>query len=191
MGMEHKIKLFQYIFIIFLLFIVLGCARTRGEIDGKKELWSYGNFCGPNYPKTDDLRDDEKVIERLATGQPVDSIDIACQEHDICYVKNGPHTYSCDHDLKRKLNSMNFGDDELASACRKVNNQIYIAFFCMPHFSYNEEHYDPFADIAELITYTTIGAPGCALLVGNELWALSIDLPPGVAGNCNDKNMQH
>jgi len=43
----------------------------------------YGNYCGPNY----------------GSGEPIDTLDAACQAHDYCYRDYGRYNCLCDVDL--------------------------------------------------------------------------------------------
>lgn len=51
----------------------------------------HGNFCGPGYPgpMAASVEDLEKIV-------PVDQIDAACQQHDICYAVAGSNDALCD-----------------------------------------------------------------------------------------------
>jgi hypothetical protein len=54
----------------------------------------YGNWCGPNHPKSG--------TEPIA----IDDIDQACKDHDKCYGKHGYFKEDCDHILLRDLDAI-------------------------------------------------------------------------------------
>lgn len=80
----------------FVIVILCGCASTP-----ILEFPFYGNFCGPGYPKGNQLR--ELKAE--------DVIDEACRQHDLCYAQREdrnegqktPYTEMCDELLEREL----------------------------------------------------------------------------------------
>ena len=69
----------------------------------------YGNWCGPNHP-----RDINNALD------PVDRLDAACMNHDICYAKKGYLDCDCDQtlntEIKQDLNSGVYTLDQILVA---------------------------------------------------------------------------
>ena len=65
----------------------------------------YGCFCGAGYPglaretgkRPKDMtpREREKLIARYYLVEPVDALDAACRDHDVCWIWNGRHAVAC------------------------------------------------------------------------------------------------
>jgi hypothetical protein len=65
----------------------------------------YGCFCGGGYPglarefgkrpKHMTAREREKLIARYYAVKPVDALDAACRDHDVCWIWNGRHAVAC------------------------------------------------------------------------------------------------
>ncbi|HEX5042863.1 MAG TPA: hypothetical protein VFV75_08140 [Candidatus Polarisedimenticolaceae bacterium] len=65
----------------------------------------YGCFCGGGYPglaresgkRPRDMtpREREKLIARYYAVKPVDALDAACRDHDVCWIWNGRHAVAC------------------------------------------------------------------------------------------------
>ena len=51
----------------------------------------YRNYCGPFYGGEDN-------------GTPIDALDAACKNHDICYAREGYFNCQCDQDLIDEIN---------------------------------------------------------------------------------------
>lgn len=58
----------------------------------------HGHFCGKDTPKLN-YSSPQDEIEKLSKIAPVDTIDAACKEHDICYLQRGSGSKSCDNEL--------------------------------------------------------------------------------------------
>ena len=102
-----------FVFVIAILIGVTGCYTTQKKTIipniGQAELlrhakpcnpaaqptglkyyteWKYGCFCGEGHPGY-------KKIEEYYSVKPKDDIDIACREHDVCWVLNGENDGHC------------------------------------------------------------------------------------------------
>ena len=65
----------------------------------------YGCFCGAGHPglagktgkRPRDMtpREREKLVARYYAVKPVDALDAACREHDVCWIWNGRHAVAC------------------------------------------------------------------------------------------------
>ncbi|HET9298783.1 MAG TPA: hypothetical protein VFO11_02485 [Candidatus Polarisedimenticolaceae bacterium] len=65
----------------------------------------YGCFCGGGYPglaretgkrpKDMSSHEREKLIARYYAVKPVDALDEACRDHDVCWIWNGRHAVAC------------------------------------------------------------------------------------------------
>jgi hypothetical protein len=100
---------------------IAGAKECADPIPAKKLLspkFKYGCFCGGGYPsnsweKAGNKMSDKSAKDRLKlieeeyyTIKPVDDIDAACQDHDICYVLRGRSEYWCDSELHDRLKTM-------------------------------------------------------------------------------------
>lgn len=73
----------------------------------------YGCFCGEKYPDIkpgvdkplEELTYTERkaLIARYYTIKPYDTIDAACQAHDICYIYNGEDSQACNDAFYKRL----------------------------------------------------------------------------------------
>jgi hypothetical protein len=118
----------EYVILVILalaLFVVLfsGCVRVQ-----KENLWSYGNFCGKDYPKVQGATPQERIA-RLQDIQPWegDDIDAACKQHDICYERHGRNYSLCDLVFMNILNKMKF-EGENKAQCENVRIQALYYF---------------------------------------------------------------
>lgn len=79
---------------LLLCIVLAGCGgmkNTNSTNTQSKPAWSYGNFCGGNYPQTHNQH------------RPIDDLDTICYYHDLCYdLANGP-SYICDMALADNL----------------------------------------------------------------------------------------
>ena len=65
--------------------------------------WRYGCFCGQDYPhfsprnppSLDPKSDQDDLVAKYLTRQPIDSVDRACQEHDVCYIRHPEDWSTC------------------------------------------------------------------------------------------------
>jgi hypothetical protein len=83
---------------------LISCSTTGGgtasalERNQSTGLPIHGNFCGPGLPATTSPSPNGQILE-LQRVIPIDSIDRACQSHDICYVQRGIGNAQCDLEL--------------------------------------------------------------------------------------------
>lgn len=68
-------------------------ARYVGELEPTRRfLRIHGNYCGPGN----------------RGGEPVDELDLACQLHDVCYLKYGRDNPRCDLEMLRMLRHIQY-----------------------------------------------------------------------------------
>jgi hypothetical protein len=78
--------------LLLTLIVAQGCAFRQ-----------HGRFCGPGYPKLAGTLTKEQRIAELEKLAPVDDIDAACKQHDLCYQQKGFADESCDDELKAAI----------------------------------------------------------------------------------------
>jgi len=77
-------------FFILLSFSLLSCASRQAprQESGMFDMPIYGNWCGLNYPADPSI-----------AAEPIDDLDAACKQHDICYESRGMYDCSCDGEM--------------------------------------------------------------------------------------------
>lgn len=75
------------IFVGILLLSAITSCETFSKLEAVSSFPIYGNYCGPDYPKT------------KSTAIPIDMTDLACKDHDLCYEQNGYLNATCDQEL--------------------------------------------------------------------------------------------
>lgn len=78
--------------------------------------FKYGRFCGANYPGLthasgkDTCTLSETELLELARDyyriRPIDDIDAACQNHDVCWLLNPNDKYQCNKNFKKTLDEL-------------------------------------------------------------------------------------
>ena len=71
--------------------------------------FKYGCFCGKDHPKIEptnqrrieDMTHAERtsLVREYLSMAPIDDLDAACQHHDICWVRHGRPTTSCNDEF--------------------------------------------------------------------------------------------
>lgn len=98
--------------------------------------WKYGCFCGKNFPKirVESRSKDSIKIDYLSI-KPKDSIDEACQQHDLCWLDYGDNNGGCNDNLKVRMKELmniyfkfNNPDPKIDDACFTVANDVLLAF---------------------------------------------------------------
>jgi len=87
--------------------------------------YAYGNFCGsrlPAFPEGADAQQRQAIARAI---QPVDSLDRACQHHDICFEQLSHDNATCDDDFTQLMQYYSdveswSGDVELGFACTNL-----------------------------------------------------------------------
>jgi hypothetical protein len=103
LWMSYVMNKYNFLFwLVFFLFCVDAQASqdlNEAASDHDKTLEShssimpkYGNWCGPDYPKNID-----------GAPNPIDMLDRACQEHDLCYANKGYMSCVCDSEFNEKI----------------------------------------------------------------------------------------
>jgi len=75
--------------------------------------FKYGRFCGKGWPKYNEYFETDKnkrneqekirVVRNLYSVKPIDDIDEACQEHDVCWTVNENSKLECNNRLHDQL----------------------------------------------------------------------------------------
>ena len=79
--------------LVMSLFLLSGCAkvsRLYSILGGGVPL--YGNWCGPGHPQNTTM-----------APAPIDFVDTACMNHDMCYEKKGYLNCACDQAFQEEL----------------------------------------------------------------------------------------
>ncbi|MGH8580214.1 MAG: hypothetical protein ACREVK_08890 [Gammaproteobacteria bacterium] len=145
----------RYYFLVFLVTVTLyGCASTP-----RLEFPYYGNFCGPGHPRVDGIEALEKIkpIEK-----PIDDVDAACQQHDLCYARKGRQNEMCDELLERELDHRS-----LSPACASLALDIK-NWFRSAH---------PNSGVARNIYKMTLGLPLFAAQYSTNLLGIGVRPP--------------
>jgi hypothetical protein len=105
----------------FVIVLLSSCTTVHDDM-----VWSYGQFCGKNYPKVPGFTSQERIVQ-LQEIHPKDDIDAACQQHDICYERHGRNHCLCDQLLINRLIKMDFSG-EIKAKCENVRGQALYYF---------------------------------------------------------------
>lgn len=108
-----------------------------GNLDPTGMLAYYGNWCGPNWSGG--------CTGWGCQSPPIDELDLACKDHDICYRTNkcsyewlwpGQAQMACDIELCQSLKDLRRGICQTANLptstvimCNRAD-QIWVAFYC-------------------------------------------------------------
>ncbi len=83
---------------------VSSCATSSFYSPDEETVYRYGNFCGPGNPVR--VSEDPAVqMQQLLSFEPVDSLDMVCRMHDMCYEERGRDDPGCDYAI---LGAMGF-----------------------------------------------------------------------------------
>ena len=120
--------LFFTVLVVFGFSLTTSCSSNEKNPESTLGLKIYGEFCGPGHPKNT-TGSSSSHIKMLASLTPKDSIDFACQQHDLCYTAFG-RELMCDEILINQIEAMQFEDevkgqcDFLGYAIAKYFNQL-------------------------------------------------------------------
>ena len=120
--MIKNISIYYALFLFCLTTTVEAVDDSVNSLDKSQSTESstimpnYGNWCGPNHP------------ENIATAdEPIDSLDLICKNHDLCYLEKGYLSCECDADF---TNSITIGLRENKFIGKeKVFSHSFRAFF--------------------------------------------------------------
>ena len=87
----------------------------------------HGKFCGKEVPGVNANSKSEEFY-MLNEIVPIDVIDKACKEHDLCYLKNGENDTQCDKQLVVNIEKIH--DSLEGESCRRLSKSI-IYFFTL------------------------------------------------------------
>lgn len=94
--------------------------------EGTDLFYSYGQFCGPGVPDLTGVPETRRV-EALNQRTPVDHIDLACRNHDLCFEAFGDDYAPCDLEFATVLDG-EFRDDDQHYQCYNLALEITSAF---------------------------------------------------------------
>lgn len=128
--------------VIAIGLLLVGCASSANSGLTSKylnpepgRLYKYGNFCGPGIPFPEKDRTAENAT-RMAALPAFDTLDAACKVHDLCYVRYGNDTSSCDWAfIGALLGDLKPLGDPLKHQCQRQRSEIY-------HSLYHKKHED-------------------------------------------------
>ena len=75
----------------------------------------YGNWCGPGHPAT---------LAQAMTLGPVDRLDAACRNHDLCAWRRGGFDCGCDLAFLDELRRLRFDTPEQAYTARAMGDAV-------------------------------------------------------------------
>ena len=82
----------KYYFLTFAI-LLMSCSQVKNIKESDLAFPVYGNYCGPKYPP------------QGTNPVPIDSVDIACKNHDKCYEQYGYFDKLCDSEIINELKS--------------------------------------------------------------------------------------
>ncbi|MDQ7045795.1 MAG: hypothetical protein Q9M32_07785 [Sulfurimonas sp.] len=112
--------------LLLLLQSILFSNDFEVDLDAKfYEFRFHGNFCGANLPaiNTKTKEEEKQLLQRIV---PIDLIDQACKEHDICYLQTGTKHSVCDQRLVLNLKKTHNKLED--RSCRRLSKSISYFF---------------------------------------------------------------
>ncbi|PCI40521.1 MAG: hypothetical protein COB46_06720 [Rhodospirillaceae bacterium] len=98
--------------LIFLsLLVCLGVTTTSAQA-GSPSLRLYGNWCGPG--------------NAMNSAAPIDPLDNACRQHDVCYAQNGFGKCGCDIGFMRQLRALPYPTPQIQSHARAMYDALAV-----------------------------------------------------------------
>lgn len=85
----------------------------------------HGKFCGKEVPELN-ANSRQEEFQMLNDMEPIDVIDKACKEHDLCYLKKGDSNKECDKELVAKVDKLHNRLD--SESCRRLSKSIAYFF---------------------------------------------------------------
>ena len=93
----------------------------------------YGCFCGREWPKPTRLEKEKKfdsmslpekaeVLKYYFKIRPIDDIDLACRDHDVCYLINGDYNADCNKALMNQMKFIHDVMDGISQSNSQRNN---------------------------------------------------------------------
>jgi hypothetical protein len=110
---------------MFRLGLLLACLMVFGAAEARAQsslmsmpqsmsMPMHGNWCGPGHP-SNGFR---------ASLAPIDPVDGACREHDLCYIAAGPLNCSCDIQLMGRLRHLRYPNQHLWTVGRAMYDAL-------------------------------------------------------------------
>jgi hypothetical protein len=134
----------------------------------------YGCFCGGGYPglaretgkrpKHMTPEEREKLIARYYRVKPVDALDAACREHDVCWIWNGRHAVACNEAFESSMRTLRkeFKDAGQDRCAHLALDMQMAASYVLPSASWR--------DRAEKVLWSPITAVQAVLVQSSALW---------------------
>lgn len=114
--------MFKTILLISVLHTLLFSGDLKLDI---YEFRFHGHFCGANLPliNTKNKREELQILNKI---EPIDLLDAACKEHDICYLEKKTKKSTCDQRLV--LDIRKFHNKLENRSCRRLSKSIRYFF---------------------------------------------------------------
>jgi hypothetical protein len=109
--LTHKLAVIS----LTLPLVLTACAGLKGMSSTNSEqkpIWSYGNYCGGDYPKYS------------VAIRPVDDLDLICYYHDKCYEIEGKPLDVCDSALFHNLRYFSNSKRKTSIKCSQLAVEI-------------------------------------------------------------------
>jgi hypothetical protein len=97
----------------------LPCAEPVVALERPSPRFRYGCFCGRGHPNLNDERQGKEsqvnaegrraLVEKYLSIKPIDSLDRACQNHDICWTRYGRDELACNDTFIDELEHLRVG----------------------------------------------------------------------------------
>lgn len=154
--------------------------------------FKYGCFCGKNHPTDSALK---KALHNITTEplaapyiakyyaiEPIDDIDKACRNHDLCWLLNGEGDRNCNEILRKQLRKIHdhfqavireeeSNDFTTSWRCQILANDMNVVFFTIfVEDKSNPGHENPGVDIIRLAVATPLLVSWYAML-RTPIWA--------------------
>ncbi len=107
------IKRFGFLLVCLAAFGAADVRDARAQ-SSMMSMPMHGNWCGPGHP-SNGFR---------ASLSPIDPVDAACREHDLCYIAAGPLNCRCDIQLMGRLRHLRYPNQHLWTVGRAMYDAL-------------------------------------------------------------------
>ena len=104
----------RWIFVLLAIFALGAFTAPHANAIGPMSLPMHGNWCGPSHPAN----------AREASFPPIDPLDAACYQHDVCVAVQGTGDCGCDITLMNTLKQMRYPTPGLEEKGRALYDAI-------------------------------------------------------------------
>lgn len=105
---------FDFVWILFVLAVAAAAPVSVAHAQGGLSIPMHGNWCGPNHPSN--------PVE--ASFQPIDPLDEACRQHDLCVAARGYGSCGCDIGFMETLRRMVYPNPMIEEKARAIYDAI-------------------------------------------------------------------